>query len=136
MRKRVAEIGLDTSIHFAGFRPAREAFTLGRILVMPSRAESLPYVVLEAGGAGIPVIATRVGGVPEIFGPDVLLVPPGDAAALAGTIAAALDDPAACRAAAEGLRERVRAGFSQETMVEGILTAYNQAIRSNFPHSH
>ena len=49
--------------------PVREAFKLGRILVVPSRAESLPYVVLEAAGARVPLISTDVGGIPEIFGP-------------------------------------------------------------------
>jgi len=103
---------------------------------MPSRAGSLPYIVLEAAGAGVPVIATQVGGVPEIFGPNVPLVPPGDPPALADAIAAALDNPAASRAAAERLRERIRAGFSQTAMVDGILAAYGEAIRSNFPQSH
>ena len=63
---------------------------------MPSRAESLPYIVLEAAAAGVPLIATRVGGMPEIFGPDVIeLVRPDDAAALARAIGIALQDPAA-----------------------------------------
>ena len=58
-----------TASRFHGPMPAREAFALGRVLVVPSRAESLPYVVLEAAAAGVPLIATRVGGIPEIFGP-------------------------------------------------------------------
>ena len=63
------------------------------MLVVPSRAESLPYIVLEAAAAGLPIIATNVGGIPEIFGPDAGdLVPPGDPAALADAIAAALQD--------------------------------------------
>ena len=58
------------------------------MLVVPSRAESLPYIVLEAAAAGLPIIATNVGGIPEIFGPDAdELVPPGDPAALADAIA-------------------------------------------------
>ena len=61
--------GLAEEVRFVGFRPAREAFAMGRMLVIPSRAESLPYVVLEAAAAGVPIIATEVGGVPEIFGP-------------------------------------------------------------------
>ena len=50
--------------------PAREAFALGKVMVVPSYGESLPYVVLEAGAAAKPLIATNVGGIPEIFGPQ------------------------------------------------------------------
>ena len=50
-------------------RPAREAFAMGRMLVISSRAESLPYIVLEAAAAGVPIVSTGVGGMPEIFGP-------------------------------------------------------------------
>ena len=48
--------------------PARQAFALGRVIVVPSRAEAMPYIVLEALAAGKPMIATAVGGIPEIFG--------------------------------------------------------------------
>src|SRR5258708_2151425 len=89
----VAAHSLGTAIHFAGAKPARTAFALGRMLVVPSRAESLPYVVLEAAAAGLPIIATDVGGIPEIFGPDAGdLVHPNDPTALANAIAAALQD--------------------------------------------
>ncbi len=58
---------------------------MGRMLVMPSRAESLPYVALEAAAAGVPIIATDVGGVHEIFGPhSAHLIPPDDLGALIG----------------------------------------------------
>src|SRR5690606_7037252 len=88
---RAAELGLAGRVRFPGALPTREALAAGRILVVPSRAESLPYVVLEAGAAAVPVLATRVGGIPEIFGPDAgLLLPPGDAPALAAALAAAL----------------------------------------------
>ena len=87
--------GLAEEVRFVGFRPAREAFAMGRMLVIPSRAESLPYVVLEAAAAGVPIIATEVGGVPEIFGPQAThLIPPDDIAALVEAMRAALTDPA------------------------------------------
>ncbi len=71
------------------------------MLVVPSRAESLPYIVLEAGAAGLPMIATNVGGIPEIFGPDAGdLIPPGDPGGAGDAIAAALQDRAA------GIRRR------------------------------
>jgi len=59
----VAERGLTSSIRFLGAMPARQAFAKGRLMVVPSRAESLPYVVLEAAAAGLPIISTRVGGI-------------------------------------------------------------------------
>ncbi len=62
------ERGLADEVRFVGFQPARTAFAMGRMLAIPSRAESLPYVVLEAAAAGLPIVATEVGGVPEIFG--------------------------------------------------------------------
>ena len=115
--------------------PAREAFGRGRLLVMASRAESLPYVVLEAAAAGLPIISTRVGGIPEIFGPLADgLIPPADPAALAAAIAAALDQPVATRKAAAALRERVHAGFSVTVMADSVLTAYGEAMAAKPGH--
>ena len=60
------ELQLDGLIDFPGAMPARDAFPLGRCLVVPSRAESMPYIVLEAAAAAMPLLATNVGGIPEI----------------------------------------------------------------------
>jgi glycosyltransferase involved in cell wall biosynthesis len=125
--------GLEGHVRFTGAMPARQAFALGRHLAVPSRAESLPYIVLEAAAAAVPLIATRVGGIPEIFGPDAdLLVAPDDVPALAAAIRAALDDPAQGRPAAARLQARIRAEFSAETMTDGVLAAYVQALAQ--PH--
>lgn len=106
---------------FLGAMPAREAFSLGRVAVMPSWNESLPYVALEAAAAGLPLIATKVGGVPEIFGPlAARLVPPGDAAALASAMTRALSDPAGIVADAERLHGRVHEFFSVARMVDAV----------------
>ncbi|QCI68877.1 glycosyltransferase [Phreatobacter stygius] len=122
-------LGLTGSIIWPGALPAREAFARGRLMVVPSRAESLPYVVLEAGAAGLPQIATAVGGIGEIFGPDAgLLIRPGDALALAAAIAASLDDPAAAEASAARLRERIGREFSIAAMTDGVLAAYDEAL--------
>jgi glycosyltransferase involved in cell wall biosynthesis len=136
LRQMAAERGLSNAIRFAGYQPARHAFALGRLLVVASRAESLPYIVLEAAAAGIPMIATRVGGIPEIFDTPSPLIPPGDASALSRAIVAALDDLPAAQTAAARLRERVRALFSQDSMVEGVLAAYGEAISAKFHRSH
>jgi glycosyltransferase involved in cell wall biosynthesis len=136
LREQVARLGLTDSVRFLGHTPARQAFAHGRLLVVPSRADSLPYVVIEAGGAGIPIIASRVGGIPEILGPEGNMVPPQDSARLARAIAAALDDPAGMRINADRLRERIRTMFSQDAMVEGVLAGYGEAIKAKFMHSH
>jgi glycosyltransferase involved in cell wall biosynthesis len=104
---------------------------MGRVLVMPSRAESLPYVILEAAAAGVPIIATRVGGIPEIFGPQSFrLVPPNDAAALAKALAAALADPEDLMRASESLKARVRDHFTVDAMVDAGVAAYRDAINA------
>jgi glycosyltransferase involved in cell wall biosynthesis len=123
---RAESIGLSQRVAFPGLTPAREAFRMGRLLVVPSRAESLPYIVLEAAGAQRPLVATNVGGIPEIFGPDATaLVPPGDARALARAIRAALErtDMELVRR----LHERVASRFSITAMAEGVLAAYRAA---------
>jgi glycosyltransferase involved in cell wall biosynthesis len=120
---------LGERVRFVGAQPARQAFASGRLLVIPSRAESLPYVVLEAAAAGVPLVTTRVGGIPEIFGPDAVeLVAPGDPAALAQAIDRALRDPGAKRAVSERLQARVREIFSSDAMTDAVLAAYRAAM--------
>ena len=129
-RADVAARGLADKITFPGAMPARQAFTLGRVLVMPSRAESLPYVALEAAGAGLPLIATRVGGVPEIVdGTDTPLVAPDDANGLAEAMQAALDAPALAAARAGRLHRRVAERFSVAAMSAGVLDLYAEGRR-------
>jgi glycosyltransferase involved in cell wall biosynthesis len=123
--------GLKQEIRFLPAMPARKAFSLGRVMIVPSRSESLPYIVLEAAGAELPLIATRVGGIPEIFGIDsTRLVPPENVPALAAAIADALDQPQEARQVAQDLQRRVREGFSVQLMVDAVLASYRQALMS------
>jgi len=120
---------LSQSVRFVGGMPARAAFARGRFLVVPSRAESLPYIVLEGAAAGIPMLITRVGGIAEIFGPDACaLIAPGDPGALAHRVAQALADPGAAADRAQRLRERVRASFSVDAMTRAVVAAYWEAL--------
>ena len=120
---------LGSAVRFIGHVPARFGFAKGQLLVVPSRGDSMPYVVIEAAAAGVPMIAANVGGIPEIFGPcKDGLVRPNDPEALAQAIAAALDDPARSEERAKLLRERVLLNFSQRAMVEGVLAAYREAF--------
>ncbi len=129
LRAQVERLSLQDAVRFAPVMPARRALTLGKVMVIPSLAESLPYVVLETAAAGKPLITTRVGGIPEIYGPlSDSLVQAGSAEALADAIAHTMAEPAAADALAMRLREQVAASFSVDTMVDGVLSAYRQAI--------
>jgi glycosyltransferase involved in cell wall biosynthesis len=126
---QVSRLGLADIVRFRPAMPAREAQALGRIMVIPSRAESLPYVVLEAAAAGLPLITTKVGGIPEIYGTLTdTLVPAEDVGALAQTIARTLDHPDATADLAKRVQERVASSFSVDTMVDGVLSAYETAL--------
>ncbi len=113
--------------------PARRAFALARAVVLPSRAELLPYVVLEAAAAGIPLIATRVGGIPEIFeGESDRLVAPGNAAALAVAMREALAAPTRMAAEAMLRRERVEQKFSLSVTARRIEDIYRAALEARY----
>jgi glycosyltransferase involved in cell wall biosynthesis len=124
------ERGLEDRITFPGVMPARAAFSLGRVLVVPSRAESLPYVVLEAAGARMPMIATNVGGIPEIFGPYAdRLIDCNDVEALAGAMISELARPQEdLRRRAELLGSFVQGRFSIGHMTDAVLAGYVDAI--------
>ncbi len=121
-------LNLGNAATFAGAMPARQALALGRALVMPSRAESFPYVALEAAGAGRPLIASNVGGVPEIVaGTDTALVPPDDIGALATTLADVVRDSEAAHARAGRLQAQIGRRFSVAAMSDGVLAFYGDA---------
>jgi glycosyltransferase involved in cell wall biosynthesis len=131
LQAQAARLGLESVVHFKPAMPGYVALTLGRIMAVPSRAESLPYVVLEAAAGGKPLITTRVGGIPEIYGPlSDTLIPPADAASLAQAIAQALDHPDTMAEITGKLRAQVMALFSVERMAEGVLTAYQTALET------
>ncbi len=125
----IARLGVGDSVRFIGHVPPRVGFAQGRLLVVPSRGDSMPYVVIEAAAAGRPMIGARVGGIPEIFGTHTeALFAGNDPDAMAAAIATALDDPAATQRRAAALREDVHRAFSQGAMVEGILAGYRAAF--------
>jgi len=131
LRAQVERLGLGRSVIFRPPMPAREAQALGRIMVIPSRAESLPYVVLEAAAAGMPLITTKVGGIPEIYGPLTdHLAAPQDVGALAEMITRNMDKPAATAELARRLRDRVAELFSVDAMVDGVLDAYRAGLEN------
>ncbi len=137
LERRVAELGLDDRIQFAGFRIDLDRF-IGHfaLLVQPAEREGLGVAVLEAQAAGVPVVASRAGGLVEAVadGQTGLLVPPHDAAALAVAIDTLLGDA--------GLRSRFAAAgpahaaaeFGIEGMVDGNLAVYRDVLGRGREH--
>ena len=116
---------LGSRVRFPGAMPAREALPLGRCLVVPSLAESFPYVVLEAGAAGMPLVATNVGGIPEIVaGTHIRLIPPGDVAALTATMHRVREKPERALLDAKELRSAVQRKYTVEAMTDEVLAFY------------
>ena len=124
-RDETTRLGLDDVVSFRDAMPARDAFALGRAIVVPSRAESFPYIVLEAAAAGLPLLATNVGGIPEIVaGTDTALLPPEDDDALALAMLGMLGDPAAAQAKALRLQQAVGRRFTVAAMTDAVLELY------------
>jgi glycosyltransferase involved in cell wall biosynthesis len=124
---RVERLGLKNHVRFLPPMPARDAFALAGLVVVPSRAEAMPYIVLEALAAGMPMIATAVGGIPEIFGegsPALIRPDPGE---LAGKMGTALGDRDAYRKMMPQLGE-LKARFGADVMATEIEKAYFAAL--------
>lgn len=129
LERQAARLGLSGLVSFRATMPARAAFRLGRVLVVPSRAESFPYIVLEAAAAGVPILATNVGGIPEITaGTDTALLPPGDAEALAGAMLEVMENPIAAQARALRLKWSVGRRFTVAAMSDAVLELYGSVL--------
>jgi glycosyltransferase involved in cell wall biosynthesis len=129
--RRAKDLGIEPQVRFHGPLPARKAFALGRVLVVPSRQESLPYIVLEAAAARKPIVATSVGGIPEIFGPSsARLIAPDDPQILADALAAKRAQDERQRAEeASVLQAYVSARFSISGLADAVLTGYADALK-------
>ncbi len=109
-------------------------YRAARVLLVPSAYEGLPMVILEAGAAGVPCVATAVGGIPEVVadGTNGWLVPSDDAAAMADRCTALLTDRGARERFGDAARDHVRERFAVGDQVERYLAAYLElAERAN-----
>ncbi len=132
----IRELGVGERLILAGFHPDPPAL-LPRFyaLCLPSDSEGMPNAVLEAMAAGLPVVATCVGGVPQLVEDGVtgLLVEAGDTDALVAALRTLLDDPARAAAMGQAGRERVLAKFSTGAILpqlEGYYQGLLQPSRS------
>ena len=123
----IRERDLQTNVTIRPPMPARAAFQLGRCLVIPSRAEAMPYIVLESLAAGMPLITTNVGGIPEIFdnASDVLIEP--DIDPLTARMRQALDDLPHLMDRMPRL-DALKLRFSAESMAESMLEVYRHGL--------
>jgi len=117
---------------FAGYRDdAARVVAAADVFALPSWTEGLPLVVLEAMALGRPVVATPVGGTPELVVDEEtgLLVPPRDVAALAAALTRVLGDGALGRRLGEAGRRRVAERFSAEATSREVLALYDEVAR-------
>jgi glycosyltransferase involved in cell wall biosynthesis len=123
--------GLTAVVHFTGFRHDLASWIGGLdMLVHPAEMEGLGVSLLQAAAAGVPVITSRAGGLPEAVQDGVtgILCPPGDVDALAAAIDRLAGDPALRRQYGEAGRQRILAEFSIGRMVDGNLALYHQVL--------
>jgi glycosyltransferase involved in cell wall biosynthesis len=127
----VRELNLSNSVSVTGWIDQikrSELLSIATILVLPSHAEGFPMSILEAMSAGTPVVATRVGGVPEAITHERegLLVTPGDVAGIAESIKRLLASPWECRRMGQLGRLKTESHFASEKMVMAVETLYEQ----------
>ena len=128
--EQVVARGLSRQIQFVGALPARTAFQMARTMVVPSRAESLPYVVLEAAGGQVPMVSTNVGGIPEVFGPyaDQLIACNNSRIMARALVDAMGKSPDARRRQARDLSAFVASRFTIDQMVNAVISGYREAL--------
>lgn len=129
----VSRLGLADRIRFHGYQPAAvvaDLLSRTAVLALPTLMDTAPNVLAEARAAGVPVVASAVGGIPELVdnGVDGVLVPPGDAESLGAAIVALVGDPAAAGAMGERGRARVRRDHTAAVQVPKLLEVYRQVL--------
>lgn len=127
LREEASRLGVADKVVFAGYRDDVPALLAGcDVFCLPSAAEGMPLVVLEAMAQAKPVVASAVGGTPELVvdGETGVLVPPGDVDALARAIAALLEEPERAKRMGEAGRTRARDTFSMAASARRVLALY------------
>jgi len=127
----VEQPGVQEHVHFLGFRlDARAIIGLLDVLVVPSLSEGTPLVTLEAMSAGVPVVASAVGGIPEQVRhqSEGILVPPGDALALGEAVLRLLQNPTWMQQLGEAGRQRALSHFSFTTMLQETENVYRATL--------
>jgi glycosyltransferase involved in cell wall biosynthesis len=124
-------LGISTRVHWAGYRRDVASFLAGcDVFAHPSLDDAFPTVLLESLAAGVPIVASRVGGIPEIVqeGQTGRLVPAGDAEALATAIHQVLTDHSHTDAMRSAARATAAQRFSTEAWVTRLSRIYDEVL--------
>ena len=127
LEAQVADLGLGDQVAFTGAREdVPRLLAAADLFVLPSLTEALPTVLAEAMAAGLPIVATTVGGIPEMtrHGEAALLVPPADPGALAAAVCRLLSNPRQAAAMGRSGRRLVAARFDIRTQAKALADDY------------
>jgi glycosyltransferase involved in cell wall biosynthesis len=124
-RVLVKTLGLEEQVFFLGRLPISKALPLGRLFVLPSRAESFPYVILEAIAAARPTISTKIAGIGEVL-PESLLYQTEDVSALAAKLREVFANFSDFQKVAERIGAEAPQHFSAENMVRSVTNFYSK----------
>lgn len=134
LRRKIRELKLEPYVRMAGFIEDVPSFLSELdVFVLPSDSEGIGLAIMEAMATGLPVVATAVGGVPEVVsdGQTGILVPPRQPKLLAQAIVRLLVDPDLARAMGAAGRNRVEALFDAKVMAERTVAVYRSLVRSS-----
>jgi glycosyltransferase involved in cell wall biosynthesis len=130
---QASALGIAGRVHLLGHRPDVQAlYDAADVFTLPSLYEAMPYALLEAMSAGLPVVATNVSGVPEVVLPGCTgtLVPPANAHALAAALRPLLDSPGLREQMGRAGRERVLRDFNERETMPRTIDVYRDMLRN------
>jgi glycosyltransferase involved in cell wall biosynthesis len=138
LHRLVLDLGLESRVTVVPGLPAQgpgvvDAYHAAEVFLLPSRHEPFGIVILEAWAAGLPVVASRVGGIPGFVadGADGCLVTPGDEPGFVAALEALLADPARSRGMAAAGQAKARERYAWEVVTDSLLTLYEDVLREH-----
>jgi len=132
----IQSAGLEESVSLTGhLKDLAPYYGAADVVAIPSLSEGSPNVLLEAMAFGVPIVATEVGGIPEIVthGETALLVPAQDPGAMAAALARLISEPGTASALARQAREKVETDYSPESRAKSLVSLYAEVYGQGQP---
>ncbi len=132
--RRAQELEIEKEVYFLGVQlDVEEVLQIADVLLLPSETESFGLVALEAGAAGVPVVCSRVGGLPEVVieGETGFLLPVGDVEGMAGKTLALISQPLLCETMGRQARERADTLFTADRVVGQYTALYRRILEAS-----